>query len=111
MPDYTINRRHFIGSSLTVAATAVASRALAATGFVVADRPVIALSDGYFDMPSDMFLGTPQSLRDQLGNPARIAANTLRTAAASAPFCLMQEPAQTTSLRSLFQRSANCPKT
>lgn len=76
MPDYTIDKRHLIGSALAGAAAAMTSHAVAATDFVGAGRPIIALSDGYFDMPSDMFLGTPRSLRHQLGNPTRIAANT-----------------------------------
>ncbi|MEM7303169.1 MAG: twin-arginine translocation signal domain-containing protein [Pseudomonadota bacterium] len=72
----SIDRRQFISTALAGAAAAVVSPAVAATDFMVGKTPVIALSDGHFNMPSDMFLGTPQSLRDKLGNPAQIAANT-----------------------------------
>lgn len=69
-------RRTFVKTAVTGAALMMASQAVAATDFLVGDSKVIALSDGHFNMPSDMFLGTPQSLRDKLGNPAKIAANT-----------------------------------
>lgn len=69
-------RRGFIEAGIAGSAVALASKALAATNFGVGDKQLIALSDGYFDMPASMFLGTPESLQAQIGNPARIAANT-----------------------------------
>ena len=76
MPQSTMTRRYLLGSALAGAAIAMTPRAFAAADFMVGDKQVIALSDGHFDMPADFFLGTPQSLRNQLGDPARIAANT-----------------------------------
>ncbi len=76
MSKMMIGRRKLIGSAIAGATLLAVPRAFAATEFVIGETPVIALSDGYFDMPADMFLGTPQSLRDQIGDPAQIAANT-----------------------------------
>ncbi|MEO1188657.1 MAG: MBL fold metallo-hydrolase, partial [Pseudomonadota bacterium] len=76
MSKFTIDRRRFISSAVTGAAVTIASPTFAASNFLVGDVPVFALSDGHFDMPADFFLGTPQSLRDNLGDPAQIAANT-----------------------------------
>lgn len=76
MSNHTMNRRKFLNTTMGGVAAMIATPSMAATDFVVGDRPVIALSDGHFNMPSEMFLGTPQSLRDTLGNPAQIAANT-----------------------------------
>ena len=76
MPKYNLARRQFVGFALAGITVTAASRSIAATDFVIGDAPIVALSDGHFDMPADLFLGTPQSLRNKLGNPARIAANT-----------------------------------
>ena len=76
MSRTSINRRQFMGSVIAGAAATLSTRAVAATPFEVGDAPVIALSDGHYIMPSDFFLGTPEALRDQLGDPVRIAANT-----------------------------------
>lgn len=71
-----LNRRQFIGTALAGAATTLASRAVAETRFLVGEKQVLALSDGHFNMPAGMFLGTPESLRARLGDPVQIAANT-----------------------------------
>ncbi len=71
-----MNRREFVGTALAGTATMLASRAVAATAFAVGPAQVLALSDGHFDMPVTMFLGTPHGLRAQLGDPVQIAANT-----------------------------------
>lgn len=76
MAKAVMTRRHFVGTGVAGATVALASGVSAATNFTVGDKQLIALSDGHFDMPVDMFLGTPDSLRTQLGEPARIAANT-----------------------------------
>ncbi|WP_305984029.1 MBL fold metallo-hydrolase [Roseibium sp. MMSF_3544] len=76
MTRQIINRRQFVGSALAGTVAVLASRANAATGVAVGHKQVLALSDGHFNMPVDMFLGTPESLRAKLGNPAQIAANT-----------------------------------
>lgn len=69
-------QRGFIEAGLAGSAIALASKTMAATHFGVGDKQLIALSDGYFDMPANMFLGAPESLQAQIGDPARIAANT-----------------------------------
>jgi len=74
MSNFELNRRQFVGG--IVAGLTLATTGKAATNFAAGNTPVIALSDGYFDMPADFFLSTPQSLRDSLGSPVRIAANT-----------------------------------
>ncbi|MEM9628795.1 MAG: MBL fold metallo-hydrolase [Pseudomonadota bacterium] len=75
MSSKSFNRRQFIDTMIAGTA-ALSTRALAATQFEVGGSPVIALSDGHYIMPSDFFLGTPRALRDQLGDPVKIAANT-----------------------------------
>jgi len=69
-------RRGFVKAGIAGSALALAPKAMAATRFGVGDKKLIALSDGYFDMPANMFLGTPDALQAQIGDPARIAANT-----------------------------------
>lgn len=69
-------RRGFIRAGLAGSALALAPKAMAATNFGVGDKELIALSDGHFDMPASMFLGAPEELQAQIGDPARIAANT-----------------------------------
>lgn len=76
MASSLMTRRQFVGASVAGAAVGLASKSIAATDIMIGDTQVIALSDGYFDMPASMFLGTPQSLQAQIGDPARIAANT-----------------------------------
>lgn len=76
MANSLMSRRRFLGTSLVGTALALSSRAVAATSINVGEKQLIALSDGYFDMPASMFLGTPESLKAQIGGPARIAANT-----------------------------------
>ena len=71
-----LNRRQFVGAALAGAAATLASRAVAETRFLVGEKQVLALSDGHFNMPADMFLGTPEGLRNRLGDPVQIAANT-----------------------------------
>lgn len=76
MRQSILNRRKFLGTALAAAATTIASRTAAETPFLVGEKQVLALSDGHFNMPAGMFLGTPASLRNRLGNPVQIAANT-----------------------------------
>ncbi|WP_420336613.1 MBL fold metallo-hydrolase [Roseibium sp.] len=76
MRQSILNRRKFLGTALAAAATTIASRTAAETPFLVGEKQVLALSDGHFNMPAGMFLGTPASLRNKLGNPVQIAANT-----------------------------------
>ncbi len=76
MANAPMSRRHFLTGSLAGTTLALASRAIAATRINVGEKQIYALSDGYFDMPASMFLGTPESLKARIGDPARIAANT-----------------------------------
>lgn len=76
MASSLMTRRQFIGNGVAGAAAAFASKSYAATGFAVGNKRLIALSDGYFDMPASMFLGAPDSLQAKIGDPARLAANT-----------------------------------
>lgn len=76
MANSNWTRRGFIGASLAGSALALAPKAIAATNFGVGDKELIALSDGFFDMPASMFLGAPEALQTKIGDPARIAANT-----------------------------------
>ena len=69
-------RRGFMKAGIAGSALVLAPKAMAATSFGVGDKELIALSDGYFDMPASMFLGTPETLQADIGDPARIAANT-----------------------------------
>ncbi len=69
-------RRSFMKADIAGSALVFAPKAMAATSFGVGDNELIALSDGYFDMPASMFLGTPETLHAEIGDPARIAANT-----------------------------------
>lgn len=81
-----MSRRQFMGTAIVGSAAVVSGPAAAANTFSVGDRPVVALSDGHFIMPSDMFLGTPQTLRDRLGDPVQIAANTFAYRAGARTF-------------------------
>ncbi|MEM7059858.1 MAG: MBL fold metallo-hydrolase [Pseudomonadota bacterium] len=82
MLQQSINRRTALAYLAAGATTTpLAMPAFAATKFTVGNASVTASSDGhflmpsdFFLMPSDFFLGTP--LRDQLGDPVQIAANT-----------------------------------
>lgn len=76
MSPRLIDRRQFLGSAVAGTLIASGTRAVAATNFTVGNASVTALSDGHFNMPPEMFLGTPQALRDRLGEPVQIAANT-----------------------------------
>lgn len=76
MLEQPIDRRTAIAYLAAGASMSLSMPALSATNFTVGDATVITLSDGHFLMPPDFFLGTPQALRDQLGDPVRIAANT-----------------------------------
>ncbi|MEM6669009.1 MAG: hypothetical protein AAF661_07300 [Pseudomonadota bacterium] len=76
MPSHTIDRRGFLPSTASAALFATAMSPAAATRFPVGRAAVTALSDGYFTMSADMFLGRPQSLHDRLGEPVQIAVNT-----------------------------------
>lgn len=76
MASPMMSRRQFMGTAIVGSAAVVSGPAAAASTFSVGNNPVVALSDGHFIMPSDMFLGTPQTLRDRLGDPVQIAANT-----------------------------------
>lgn len=62
----SLNRRQFIGTALAGVAATLASRAVAETRFLVGEKQLLALSDGHFNMPASMFLGTPESLRNRL---------------------------------------------
>lgn len=76
MANSLMSKRHFLGTSLAGTTLTLASRAVAATSINVGEKQLVALSDGYFDMPASMFLETPDSLKAKIGDPARIAANT-----------------------------------
>lgn len=76
MSRLLMNRRRLVGTALAGTATMVASRALASTAFAIGPAQMLALSDGHFNMPVTMFLGTPEDLRAKLGDPVQIAANT-----------------------------------
>ncbi len=81
-----MNRRHFIGTSLAGMALALSSPAIASKSITIGQKQLFALSDGYFDMPASLFLGAPESLQAQIGDPARIAANTYAYRAESRTF-------------------------
>lgn len=81
-----MSRRHFIETAIVGSAAGLSGLAAAASRYSVGDKPVVALSDGHFVMPSDMFLGTPQTLRDRLGDPVQIAANTFAHRAGARTF-------------------------
>ncbi len=81
-----MNRRHFLGTSLAGMALALSSPAIASKSITIGQKQLFALSDGYFDMPASLFLGAPESLKAQIGDPARIAANTYAYRAESRTF-------------------------
>lgn len=69
-------RRGLMKASTAGSAITLAQIAMAATSFCVGDKDLIALSDGYFDMPASMPLGMPETLHAEIDGPARIAAYT-----------------------------------
>ncbi|WP_170400892.1 MBL fold metallo-hydrolase [Ruegeria arenilitoris] len=109
MTKFQFTRRQLIGSALAGTVVALATRSTAATGFSVGERQVIALSDGHFDMPSDMFLGTPEGLRAQLGNPTRIAANTYAHRAGERTFMFDAGAGTSDSITRAFPTASKLP--
>lgn len=75
MSNFTLNRRNFLQAAAATIGSAIAAPALAAIDFKIGNSMVTALSDGYFDMPSDFFVGATDEQKAQLGSPTRIAAN------------------------------------
>lgn len=55
MTNFTLNRRLFLSGLLATGGATMASRVLAATDLTIGGEPFVALSDGYFDFPSEMW--------------------------------------------------------